>query len=165
MRLRDKYKDDIKIIIGFEGEWIRPEYAEFIEKLCEDVNVDYFVGSVHHMHGIPIDYDRAMYEKARAVAGGSDERIFEDYFDAHYEMLKRLKPKVVGHFDLIRLLSDQPDRELSDWPGVWTRITRNLDLIKEQAGLLEINSSALRKGLREPYPSKSVCEVRVSLAS
>lgn len=120
--------------------------------------VDFFIGSVHHVHEIPIDFDRTMYEKAREVAGG-EEKLFEDYFDAQAEMLLALNPRVVGHFDLIRLLSDEPNRDLKSMPGVWARVRRNLALIKEQRGLLEINSSALRKGLKEPYPGRAVCEV------
>jgi len=120
---------------------------------------DFFIGSVHHVHEIPIDYDRAMYAEAREAAGGTDERLFEDYFDAQFEMLTALEPRVVGHFDLIRLFSEEPDGELRGMKGVWGRVVRNLELIVEQGGLLEINSSALRKGLREPYPGRSICQV------
>lgn len=99
-----------------------------------------------------------MYNRARDLAGGSDLRLFEDYFDAQLEMLETLKPKVVGHFDLIRLLSDEPDRDLKVWEGVWVRLVRNLKVVVEQGGLLEINSAALRKGLKEPYPGRAICE-------
>ena len=145
-------------MIGFEGEWIRPSYKDLICELASNQNIDYFIGSVHHVHEIPIDYDRALYVKARNVAGGADERLFEDYFDSQYDMLKALKPKVVGHFDLIRLFSDHPDRDLREMNGVWEKAVRNLKLILEQGALMEINSSGLRKGLKEPYPGRSVCE-------
>ena len=126
--------------------------------MASDPNVDYFIGSVHHVHEVPIDYDRDLYVKARDAAGGTDERLFEDYFDSQHEMLKALTPKVVGHFDLIRLLSDEPNRDLRSMKGVWERAVRNMKLIVEQGGLMEINTSALRKGLEEPYPTRSVCE-------
>jgi histidinol-phosphatase (PHP family) len=130
-----------------------------ITDLLRDYDTDFFIGSVHHVHEIPIDYDQAMFDQAREVAGGTDARLFEDYFDAQHEMLLTLKPRTVGHFDLIRLLSDEPDRDLKTFEGVWERIMRNLSVIVEQGGLVEINSSALRKGLKEPYPTRSVCEV------
>lgn len=163
VRLRLAYKDKIKLLIGFEGEWIRPSYGPLILELATNPNVDYFIGSVHHVHEIPIDYDAKMYKRAREVAGGTDERLFEDYFDLQFEMLNALKPKVVGHFDLIRLLSDEPDRDLSKLKGVWERVLRNLKLIVEQSGLMEINTSALRKGLGEPYPRKNICEVYLEM--
>lgn len=159
VRLREKYKDQITILIGFEGEWIRPDYAETIIELSKDPAVDYFIGSVHHVHGIPIDYDRTMYLNARSVSGTTDSQLFEDYFDSQYEMLKALKPQVVGHFDLIRLWSDDKDVDLKEMGGeVWRKVVRNLELVKEQGGLLEVNSAALRKGMREPYPGKAICQ-------
>lgn len=112
------------------------------------------------MHTVPIDYDREMYERARELAGGSDERLFEDYFDAQLDMLQQLKPLVVGHFDLIRLKSDDMERSFRSWPGVWSRVLRNLDFIAGYGGLLEINGAALRKGMSEPYPKGEICKVR-----
>lgn len=110
------------------------------------------------MHGIPIDYDKAFFAKAVIASGGSEEKLFEAYFDAQYEMLMALKPRVVGHFDLIRLLSERPDEQMDGMEGVWGKMKRNLGLVVEQGGLLEINSAGLRKGLREPYPGRAVCE-------
>lgn len=112
------------------------------------------------MHTVPIDYDRNMYEEAREKAGGTDERLFEDYFDAQLEMLEQLKPLVIGHFDLIRLKSDDMERSFTTWPGVWSKILRNLDYIASYGGMLELNSAALRKGMTEPYPKAEICKVR-----
>lgn len=112
------------------------------------------------MHTVPIDYDRPMYEEAREKAGGTDERLFEDYFDAQLDMLEQLKPLVVGHFDLIRLKSDDMERSFTTWPGVWNKILRNLDFIASYGGMLELNSAALRKGMSEPYPKAEICKVR-----
>ncbi|KAK4968704.1 hypothetical protein LTR28_001742 [Elasticomyces elasticus] len=158
-RLRQKYASQIRILIGFETEWIRPSSLPLINTLLGKHDVDLFIGSVHHVHAIPIDFDHDMYYKARQKAGGSDERIFEEYFDSQYAMLQALKPPVVGHFDLIRLKSDSPDRGFEQWPMVWSKILRNLELIASYGGILELNSSALRKGMSEPYPQISICKV------
>ncbi|KAG9246049.1 histidinol-phosphatase-like protein [Calycina marina] len=158
VRLRAKYQDQIKILIGFEGEWIRPSYGPFILSLASHPDVDYFIGSVHHVHEIPIDYDKAFYDKAKNASGGTDELLFSDYFDSQLQMLQALKPRVVGHFDLIRLLAEEPNQDLRMWPKIWEKIERNLKVIVEQGGLLEINSSALRKGLKEPYPARAITE-------
>ncbi|KAL2076154.1 hypothetical protein VTL71DRAFT_1097 [Oculimacula yallundae] len=162
-RLRAKYASHISLLIGFEGEWIRPSYGPFIKELASNPVIDYFIGSVHHVHTIPIDYDTVFYAKARNAAGGTDEQLFEDYFDSQYEMLNELKPRVVGHFDLIRLLSPKPNASLKEMKGVWELVVRNLRVVVEQGGLLEINTSALRKGLDEPYPMRCVCEEFLSM--
>ncbi|CAI7649850.1 unnamed protein product [Penicillium bialowiezense] len=157
-RLREKYASQIKIIIGFEIDWIRPASRDLIDRSLARFPFEFFIGSVHHMHTVPIDYDRPMYEQAREIAGGTDERLFEDYFDAQFDMLQQLQPLVVGHFDLIRLKADDMERSFTEWPGVWSKILRNLDLIASYGGMLELNSAALRKGMSEPYPKAEICK-------
>ncbi|APA13092.1 hypothetical protein SS1G_08612 [Sclerotinia sclerotiorum 1980 UF-70] len=158
VRLRDTYEDKLDILIGFEGEWIRSDYGPLIKELASHPIIDFFIGSIHHVNEIPIDYDAALYAKAIERSGGSEEKLYGDYFDQQYKMLQTLKPKVVGHFDLIRLLSEKPDRNLKEWDGIWQKILRNLLEVAEYGGLLEINTSALRKGLKEPYPGREICE-------
>jgi len=159
VRLREKYASQITILIGFESDWIRETSLELTEELLKKHQFDLFVGSVHHVHTVPIDFDKPMYEDARRKSGGADEQLFEDYFDTQYDMLQALNPPVVGHFDLIRLLSDDPERSFKPWSGVWTKIVRNLKFIAGYGGILELNSSALRKGMSEPYPKVEVCQV------
>ncbi|OAL03365.1 histidinol-phosphatase [Phaeosphaeriaceae sp. SRC1lsM3a] len=162
-RLRDVYADRIQILIGFESEWIRPSTLQLIQEILGKYTFDFFMGSIHHMHTIPIDFDRAMYEAARSKAGGTDERLFEDYFDAQFDMLQALRPPVVGHFDLIRLLSDHRDADFKDMTLVWEKIQRNLEYVVAYGGRLEINSSGLRKGLAEPYPCLPICQIFLRL--
>jgi histidinol-phosphatase (PHP family) len=159
-RLREKYASQIHLLIGFETDWIRPESSpSLVRDSLASFPYDFFVGSIHHTHTIPIDYDYDMYAQARDRAGGTDERLFEAYFDEQLDMLRQLRPLVVGHFDVIRLKSTDPDRDCRPWPGVWSRIRRNLEFVASYGGMLELNSAALRKGLRQPYPKSEICEV------
>ena len=155
------YAPEIKLLVGVEIDWIRPSSLEGIQSLLKKYPFDLFIGSVHHVHSIPIDYDRKMYAEARKKSGGTDEQLAEDYFDLQYEMLKALEPPVVGHFDLIRLLSDDVEASFVQWTRVWSKILRNLDFIVGYGGLVELNSAALRKGMSEPYPKAEICKVRV----
>ncbi|KAL7910279.1 polymerase/histidinol phosphatase-like protein [Trichoderma velutinum] len=159
-RLQQKYASQIHIIVAFEAEFIRPSYTPYVQSLFNaSPYVDYFIGSVHHVHSIPIDYDKATYATAVAAAGGSEERLYEDYYDLQYEMLQALKPRIIGHFDLIRLMSEEPGRDVRQWSGVWQKIRRNLEYAAEIGAWLECNSAALRKGLDEPYPGRIISEV------
>ncbi|KAJ5225452.1 Histidinol-phosphatase [Penicillium chermesinum] len=157
-RLRTKYASQIQLIIGFECEWIRPKSKELIDRSLARFPFEFFIGSVHYTKTVPIDYDRPLYEKARELAGGSDELLYEAYFDEQLDMLQQLKPLVVGHFDLIRLKSDDPERSFKTWPGVWAKVLRNLDFVASYGGILEINGAALRKGMSEPYPKAEICK-------
>ncbi|KAG9518789.1 histidinol-phosphatase, partial [Aureobasidium melanogenum] len=158
LRLREKYASQINILIGFESEWIRPESESIIKDLLARYKFDLFVGSMHHVHTKPIDFDHDMYYQARTISGGSDEDVFAAYFDQQYDMLKALTPPLVGHFDLIRLKSDDPERVWTTMPMVWEKIVRNLDFVASYGGILEINSSAIRKGMSEPYPKAEICK-------
>ena len=174
-RLRKKYASQIHILIGFETDWIRtatgpssssslsPSSSSSLQLITDSLNrhrFDFFVGSIHHTYTIPIDFDHEMYVQARNRANPpTDEKLFEAYFDEQLVMLEQLKPLVVGHFDLIRLKSDDPERSFQVWPGVWVRILRNLRFVAAYGGLLELNSAALRKGMSEPYPKAEICQV------
>jgi histidinol-phosphatase (PHP family) len=159
VRVRKAYSSQVKILIGFESEWIRPATLQTIQDILNKFSFDFFMGSVHHTHTYPIDFDRALYDKAREAAGGTDEKLFEDYFDSQHEMLQTLRPPIVGHFDLIRLLSDHRDLAFKDMKDVWKKIERNLRFVASYGGILELNASGLRKGLAEPYPCLPICQV------
>jgi histidinol-phosphatase (PHP family) len=158
-RLQKAYASRIQLFVGFEGEWIRPGSLKLCHNILEKHDVDMFVGSVHHVNTVPIDFDLPLYHKARDLSDGTDEGIFADYFDDQYEMLQALKPPVVAHFDLIRLKSDDTERSFKTWPRIWEKIERNLKFVTEYGGVLELNSSSLRKGMSEPYPQVEICQV------
>lgn len=107
-----------------------------------------------------------MFLQAQDACGGSEEKLWEKYYDEQFEMLNATRPKVVGHFDLIRLLSEEPDKRVNGWrDGVWERMKRNLEVCKGLGAWLEVNTSALRKGLEEPYPGREVAEVSLRFFS
>ncbi|KAB8349771.1 hypothetical protein FH972_023785 [Carpinus fangiana] len=157
-----------EILIGFEAEWIRPAASTAIaQKLLAQHGgtIDFFIGSVHHVGTVPIDFDRALYERARRMCGGSDAALFAAYFDAQLEMLEALRPRVVGHFDLIRLFADAPDEDLRAAAGgaLWPKVLRNLSAARGMGALLELNTSALRKGLAQPYPRLEICRAWMAI--
>ncbi|KAL2266997.1 hypothetical protein VTJ83DRAFT_4274 [Remersonia thermophila] len=188
VRLRDAYADRIHILVGLETEFIRAaEYAPLVRDLAAHPDVEYVVGSLHHVRGVPIDFDKKMYAAAvracrRGGEGGEGEEEYEDaeeealwatYLDEQLAMLEAVRPRVVGHFDLARLLSKEPQRDLrTAWgqgqqrpggDGVWSKVLRNLAAVREYGGWLECNTSALRKGLPEPYPKREIAEAWLAM--
>ena len=169
-RLQKQATAATTLLVGLETEWIRPESKNHIEKVLANHAFDLIVGSVHHVHGVPIDYSRELYSQAMNAAENYREPVaqpaspevalFADYFDSQYEMLQAIRPPIVGHFDLIRLFSSQPNANIEENRSIWPKILRNLRFVRDYGGLLEINSSALRKGLSEPYPQRAIVQVR-----
>lgn len=153
--LKEKYSSLIRIFTAFETESYSGAFS-FANKLKNDFKPDYIVGSVHHVHDIPIDMSESFYRKA-VDKSGSIEKLYWDYFDLQYEMINILKPGVVGHFDLIRIFDPKYHKNLEQ-PGVKHRIRRNLERIKELDLILDFNVRALLKGASEPYISRPILE-------
>jgi histidinol-phosphatase (PHP family) len=86
------------------------------------------------------------------------KEFFLDYLDDQYTMLRRIRPTVVGHFDLCRLFS--PGSRLDEDPGVWAKLRRNVDFIVQYGGLFEVNAASFRKGWDQAYPGSEVIQVR-----
>lgn len=151
-----------KLLVGFEVEGIDEPHIEAAKKY--KALTDMCVGSVHYVHGIPIDFDAELWEKARNVSG-STRALYRDYFELQYKVLTGVHPDVVGHFDLIRLFdasADDVDLQ-QDWPEVHELITRNIEYVVSYGGLFELNSSAIRKGWLTPYPRTDIAKTIMRL--
>ena len=126
--------------------------------------VDYIVGSVHHIRGVPIDFDRPTYEMA-LKSGQHDQKrhltMLQAYLDAQFEVMDRLRPEVIGHFDLYRLFepyaSWYPDSSTPDGRAIHAKLKRNIHFAASYGALFEVNSAAFRKGWTdETYPGRHV---------
>ncbi len=153
LKLKEKYKNRIKIYLGLEVDM----YSE-----PDMVGYDYLIGSVHYLkYGQEyIGFDRT----DRDV-----EYIIDRYFNgdgmkyaiAYYENLAQL-PRygnfdIIGHFDLITKHSDT--REFFDASSA-TYINAAIEAAEELAGkipLFELNTGAISRGYRKtPYPSTTI---------
>ncbi|KAJ3281721.1 histidinolphosphatase [Rhizoclosmatium sp. JEL0117] len=161
--LQLEFKDRIHLLVGMETEWIHGSTLTESNALTATHKLDYLVGSVHHVHEIPIDFDVPMYERAEQrafeIAGSPatispTECLFRDYYDAQYDLLVGLKPAVVGHFDLISMY--RPGHPLSE--VCWEKVKRNVAVIAEYGGIVEVNSRAWKKGLVDAYPQRAIVE-------
>jgi histidinol-phosphatase (PHP family) len=154
-RLQSRYKGRLEILVGFETEVYSGSY-EFIERLMDQYHPDYIVGGIHHVNDIPFDSGYQAYDQAVDAVGGVPE-LYNVYFDQQFELIQRLRPSVVAHFDLIRIF-DHRYAETLRLPGVRERIVRNLKEIFALGLILDYNVAALRKGAREPYVSRWILE-------
>jgi histidinol-phosphatase (PHP family) len=177
-RLRDEYASDLKLLVGLETENISALDIGGLSKLLEvhKGRIDYIVGSVHHVNGVPIDFDFDTYQRCLdnipvpahvadfTEADQRDERlgIFLDmYFDSQFELMSRFHPEVIGHFDLCRLYA--PDLRLPTFSRAWDKLERNIKFAVAYGALFEVNAAAFRKGWRTAYPGDDVAEVDLIL--
>ncbi|MCP4723131.1 MAG: histidinol-phosphatase HisJ family protein, partial [Desulfobacteraceae bacterium] len=147
-RLKELYKSDIRIHVGMETETCTG-YIPHVKQLIHDFKPDYIVGSVHHVDDIIFDYSREEYDKAVQHCG-SHEQMYLRYFDLQYDMIKALRPFVVGHFDLIRIHDEKFEQHFLS-PKIQEKILRNLLLIKELGLVMDYNLRPLSRGEKKPY--------------
>jgi len=153
-RLQKEYASQIKILVGCEIEFITSQYKQYIAELRQQHGVDYVVGSLHHVRGIPIDFSPGLYTTALEHHNNDLHKLFAAYFDEQYQMLQAVNPEVVGHFDLIRIFRTEPNAGINE--SVWEKIIRNVEYVIGYGGLFEINSRAWKKGLKDAYPQRDV---------
>ncbi|MDO9583645.1 MAG: histidinol-phosphatase [Desulfomicrobium sp.] len=149
------YKDHMFILVGMESEWY-PGCGQWIADLRETHGLDYVVGSVHHVGGECFDFSKSDYDRITSKFGGLVP-MYAAYFDAQFEMLREIRPEVVGHLDLIRL-HDPDYRQTLTQAEVWERVLRNLEWIGGTGAVLDVNARALLKGHPEPYSCAPILE-------
>lgn len=167
-RLKLAYRDEITLLVGLETEYITSSDLDNLEKLLERFGekIEYIVGSVHHVRGIPIDFDLATFQSCLGSfrEETEHERMEEflcAYFDAQYVVLERFRPEIVGHIDLCRLYT--PRLLFSDYPKAKERLERNVRFAVEYGAIFEASAAPFRKGWDTAYPGNDVLEVGPSV--
>ena len=159
-RLQAHYADRIRLFVGFETE----DYdgsIDFARQLIDRFSPDYVVGSIHHVKNIPFDYSPERYRQAADSSGGMDG-LYANYFDRQYDMIRALRPRVVGHMDIIRIYDPEYRTRLVK-SAIWEKIERNLELIQQLNLILDFNLRPLSRGEKEPYPSEAILQKAIDL--
>ncbi|KAJ9103597.1 hypothetical protein QFC20_004753 [Naganishia adeliensis] len=168
-RLKREYAGRIDLLVGAETDYITPLDLERLEALLERCEVEYVVGSVHHVNEQGIDFSENWWRTC--VAGfepspssdndpkttpptttPSDTALtayFNTYLDAQHTLLTRIAPPIIGHFDLCRLyIPHTRTRRRPSIPGQ----------VVAYGGLFEVNAAAFRKGWDAAYPGTEILQ-------
>jgi histidinol-phosphatase (PHP family) len=150
----EAYAGRLEVLRGFEAEVVpSASYLEEMRELRERFGFEYVVGSVHHVEELPIDVSQALFDEA-VERLGSFERLLVRYYEHVAEMVEGLRPEVVGHFDLPRLMSEGD--QAHEAAAVVAAADAALEVVAAAGSLLEVNTAGYRKGLRGPYPAPRV---------
>ena len=149
LNLSEKYKDDIKIILGYEVDYLKGYLDERVLKS----KVDYLIGSIHFLGEWGFDNPEFNDEyKNRDI-----EQIWQEYFDNIEAMAKTGYFNIVGHLDLIKIFKFMPKKDIR-------LIAQNaLKAIKKSNMVIELNTAGLRKPIKEIYPSPLLLEMAYEL--
>ena len=135
----------------------------YSDPLPQGLELDYIIGSVHHIVVGGRDYsvDNTPQELSRCCRegfGGDAYAICEHYY-ALVAQLADMKPDIVGHIDLITKFNERDP--LFDWnhPRYLSAACSAIDALIPTGAIFEINTGAMSRGWRSaPYPAPSLLD-------
>jgi len=147
LHYKEKYKDDINLLLGYEVDYIDDSYL--LDEIIKDDSVDYLVGSVHYLDKWGFDNP----EFIEQYQSKDIDTIWQEYFEAVYNMVQSGYFNIVGHLDLIKVFKFLPKKDIK------SIAYKTIKAIKKANIAVEINSAGFRKPIREQYPSKELLEL------
>lgn len=157
--LKNKYGKKINIRIGFEVDFVENQVSALNTHLCKYKNhLDYLLGSIHILN----------FYDGRGAWGFDDSRFRNDYdyygpdkvYMEYYKTVQKMLNSnkfnidIIAHFDLPKKFNDIPNNKET----VNNEEMKSLELIKKRDVVIEINSSGLRKDVKEQYPRKELIQ-------
>lgn len=151
-RIKEKYRDKIDVLLGVEEDCFAPVDRERFE---------YIIGSCHYVciDGVyyPIDSSYDHFKRCLDVFDGDILRLAETYFTTFVDYIRRRKPDIVGHFDVITKF-DQVDVARFSCSNEYAALARRYAALAAQSGcVFEVNTGPVWRGFRAtPLPNAEV---------
>lgn len=145
----EELKSIYNVKIGIEMDYF-PEKEDEIRSFLEKYNgFDYVLGSVHWLKcGFGFDIDPNDPRWSNDL-----EEIFVDYFDRVKRAINSGIFDIIAHLDLIKLWGVPLPEDIKE---IYEDISR---VITDSGIVLEINTSGLRRPVKEIYPSPKFLEI------
>ena len=153
LRLREAYRGQIDILLGYEHDWFSPANVD---------DYDYFIESVHYLPGgdsmWSIDWTRPKLEAAIALYyGGDPYAMCRDYFRAVCASIEGTRAAILGHIELVMKFNERRDLFDDADPRYLGPALECATLAAESGRLIEINTGAIARGYRtQPYPGEAM---------
>jgi len=148
LKLRDKYKDRIKILFGVELG-LQPHLARTLAIYTKNYDFDFIIGSTHVCNGQD-PYYPSFYE------GKTEEEAYREYFQTTIDNLKKTSHfDVYGHLDYVVRYGPNKDQNYS-YAKYQDLFDTTLKLLIEKGKGIEVNTGGVKKGMRELHPCTDI---------
>lgn len=160
-KLKQDYKDQLEILCGLEIDYI-PGLWPKISKMLHPEQLDYFIGSIHFVDafndGTPWSIDGShdeFYKGWTEIFHKDSHALVRKYFDYTRQMVRDMKPPVIGHLDKIKM-QYKDDCFIPETDKIYRdELLATLEVIAQYGGVVEINTRGVyRRGEPEFYPSQ-----------
>ncbi len=146
-RLQKKYADQIEIYLGMEYDgYSTVENRELY---------DYIIGDAHYLklddgfHTVD-DSRETQLEDIRKHFGGDANGYAKAYFETYVDSVQRLKPEILGHFDLLTKFNVFDE----NCPVYRAAALDALTAALKVSPLIEMNTGAMSRKVKDaPYPA------------
>ena len=156
LMLKEKYRGEIDIKLGLEGDYIEGYEAE-IRQIVERYPWDYVIGSVHFLG----EWDVTDFRQTSGWEGRNPLRVYETYYDAIGKAAATGFYDIVGHFDVIKRFGYAPTAEQAAEKESFEN--QALSKIAESGMAMELNASGLTKPCAEMFPAEDILRRAIAL--
>ena len=151
LRLKEKYRDRIHILLGYEHDWLSPiDFSPY----------EYAIESVHYLKGgaVCVDHSRQRLEAdIREYYAGDPYALCRDYFCTVSESCEKSPAQVAGHIDLVTKFNERRDLFDDEDPRFLRYALECAETAAKSGKVVEVNTGAIARGYRtQPYPGPAM---------
>ena len=148
LALKDKYKGRIDVKFAVEGDFF-PGTELWVKEFNSQHEFDYIIGSVHYLGEWGFDNPTFVHKY--------EERNVDEVYDQYYDHIKRSAAAklfdIVGHCDLVKKFGHRSSKNMEEVLREVFKVVKSADMA------VEINTSGLRKPVKEAYPSEQILRI------
>jgi histidinol-phosphatase (PHP family) len=140
--VREKYKKKLRIKVAIEADFI-PGYEPKTKAILDDYPYDYVIGSVHFIK----DWGFDSPDEREKWTEHDVNQVYRDYYDLLRQAAKSKMFDIMGHVDLVKKFGNRATEDMTD------EVQKTAKVFKDSGVAIEINTSGLRKPVKEMYPA------------
>lgn len=132
----------LRIKVGIEADFI-PGFEDKTKKILAGYAYDYVIGSVHFINrwGFDDPAERKRWDEKDINS------VYRDYFSLLRKSAESKMFDIMGHVDLVKKFGHRPSEDITD------EVEETAKVFRKSGVCIEINTSGLRKPVKEIYPA------------
>ena len=155
VRLREAYRSKIEIYLGIE---------EDSRHINNRADFDYIIGSCHYAQKgeltVPIDSNYDYFCRALELFGGDELSLAEHYYSHFTDYIKKWKPDVIGHFDLLTKFEEKGEMRYLENEDYWRIAEKYTNEALTAGSFFEVNTGFVSRGYRSvPCPHERLLRI------